>query len=45
MIACCAIFLPMAGYKIADKTGRLRELRKNDDEIPFDEVFPPIKTD
>lgn len=44
VIACAAIILPMVGYQIAKKTGKLRAPESlNPDEIPFDELFPPKK--
>lgn len=44
VIACCAIFLPMVGYQIAKKAGKLRDQSEiaSTNETPFDELFPPL---
>lgn len=44
-IAMCAIILPMIGFQVAKKTGKLRDrdLLSRAQGTPFDELFPPIK--
>ena len=44
VVACCAVFLPMIGYQIAKKTGKLRDASEiaSTNETPFDELFPPL---
>ncbi len=43
-VACAAIFLPMIGYQIAKKTGKLRDQSEiaSTKETPFEELFPPL---
>ena len=46
-IACGAIIIPMIGYQIAKKTGKLRDVSElaSTNEKSFDELFPPISKD
>lgn len=43
-IACAAIVLPMIGYQIAKKSGKLRDSSEiaSTNETPFEELFPPL---
>ena len=46
-IACGAIVLPMIGYQIAKKAGKIRDISElaSTNETSFDELFPPLNKD
>ena len=46
-VACAAIVLPMIGYQIAKKAGKIRDISEiaSTNETPFEELFPPLKKD
>ena len=45
-VACAAVFLPMIGYKIALKMGKIRDVHGSqsvgEHELTFEEAYPPI---
>lgn len=44
-VACCAVFLPMIGFKIAKSMGKIRDVRGSqlgEHELSFEETYPPI---
>lgn len=44
-VACCAVFLPMIGFKIAKSMGKIRDVhgaQLGEHELTFEETYPPI---